>query len=142
MAKWGRTPHNKGKCATSQEGVKEGYKRCGKCGDIYPLTGFYNGTGYMERRATCKKCDNRRRAVLGFVQEDRLSYYTIKYDPTGTFDRGVRFPEWDFSESLKGNVWPVGMIVEREPVPGLFVIVTKLATIEEAYANQEDNDGA
>jgi hypothetical protein len=33
------------------------------------------------------------------------------------------------------------MIVEREPVQGLFVIVTKLATIEEAYANQEDNDG-
>jgi hypothetical protein len=141
VAKWGRTPHNKGVYKMSQEGLWKGYKRCGKCKKVQLLDDFFAGSGYAGRRATCKHCDNARRVANGFVQDERLSYYTIKYDPTGTFERGVRFPEWDFRESLKGNVWPVGMIVEREPVPGLFVIVTKLATIEEAYANQEDNDG-
>jgi len=74
------------------------------------------------------------------VQDERLHYYTIKYDPTKTFERGVRFPAWDFVESLKGNIWPVGMIVEKEPEGVLMVIGTRIMTIEEAYANQEDND--
>lgn len=140
MAKWGRTSHNKGMYAVSQDDLPEGWKRCSICKQPKDIHLFHKGSGYLGRRATCKKCDNGSRAARGFVQDERLSYYTIKYDPTGTFERGVRFPEWDFRESLKGNVWPVGMIVEREPEQGLFVIVTKLATIEEAYANQEESE--
>jgi hypothetical protein len=82
------------------------------------------------------------RVARGFAEDVREpeDFYVVKFDPTGTFERGVRFPGWDFMESLRGNVWPLGMIVEKEPERVLLVIVTKLATIEDAYSNQEEGE--
>ena len=140
--RWGGTPHNKGVYIVDQKGQPKGWKKCRCCGLSKTADDFYSGSGYLNRRAVCKECENKMRVARGFAEDVREpeDFYVVKFDPTGIFDRGARFPGWDFMESLRGNVWPVGMILEKEPEQVLLVIVTKLATIEDAYSNQEDND--
>lgn len=115
-------------------------KPCKKCGIVKEPEAYYIWDLTGGRRTTCKECDKKARVRRGFKRKkpEITAYYEVKYDPTEIYDRNVRFPYWDFEESILGNIWPVGMIVERMPGNHLMIVETCLMPIEQAYANQEE----
>jgi hypothetical protein len=46
--------------------------------------------------------------------EEEKKYYVVMYDPDEVYRRGAQFSKYDFEMSLRGRVWPIGMIVKRK----------------------------
>lgn len=138
-----RDSGRKGAYKISQEGLKKNEKRCSDCEEVKDVSEFFKGGGYKKRLPWCKDCwkaryHKSRLEKKREANEHKVHKYEIVYDPTGTYEVGSIFDSWDFTESLKGNIWPIGMMVKRVRDQKLLVVATSLIYVEIAYKNQEE----
>jgi hypothetical protein len=121
-----RNTSNLGKTKVDQLQCKEDEKRCTVCllikktGEFHKDKRFYKG-----RYPSCAECRNgqdtnrvaRMRQHRGKKQqlmEEEKKYYVVMYDPDEIYSRGAQFSKYDFEMSLRGSVWPIGMIVKMK----------------------------